>query len=564
MNPIDAYASAVVNGDVPAGKYHKLACARHLHDRAREGTSDFPYRFDLAKAERCFRFAEKLKHYKGEWAGQNIRLEPWQRFMIGSVIGWVHIATGLRRFRTAFNEVPRKNGKSLIAAVVLLYLTFFDGEEGAEGYSVATKRDQAKIVFNDCKKLVDSSGLKNKIKRQVSNLHREQTSSKLEPLGADHDSTDGLNPNAVCVDEMHAMKDRGMLDVMETATGARRQPVIYEITTFGSDPVSVWGDQHDYACKILDGVLVDETFFVFTAHADADDDWTSPDTARKANPNYGISVKPDDLAAKVTKAIGIPSAAATYKQKHLNLLVSSLHPCLSVDGWRRGQTTRFTLEEMEGELCFVGVDLASKIDLCALSFVFPPTPGRASWRLFQRIWTPADTVKDRQHRDRAPYQVWIDQGWLLTVPGKSIDKDVVRQEILRARGIVDIIQIGFDPWQDDAPIKALVADDGFDDTKVIEVPQSFAGMSAACKRIQAEILDACVDAGGCPVTGWSVSNAVASTDGKENLMFTKDPKKTKGRIDPLISATIGVALKLRQPKEPDSVYLTRGVRTLGA
>ena len=248
MNVVDAYAQSIVSGALPAGKYHKLACARHLRDRAREGTPEFPYRFDLEKAMLFFRFAEKLKHYKGEWAGQTIHLEPWEQFITGSVLGWVHAKTGNRRFRTAFTQVPRKNGKTLIAAIMLLYLTFFDGESGAEGYSVATKRDQSKIVFNDCKQLVQSSGLKKRIKVMVANLHREDTASKLEPLGADHDSTDGLNPNVVVVDEMHAMKDRGMLDVMETATGARRQPMIYEITTFGDDPVSPWGDQHDYAC----------------------------------------------------------------------------------------------------------------------------------------------------------------------------------------------------------------------------------------------------------------------------------------------------------------------------
>ncbi|MFH1604380.1 MAG: terminase large subunit, partial [Pseudomonadota bacterium] len=228
-----------------------------------------------------------MSHYKGEWAGKPIKLEPWERFILGSVIGWVNTETGMRRFRTAFNQIPRKNGKTLIAAIMLLYLAFFDGEPGGEGYCIALKRDQAKLVFNDARKLVLSSGLKTRIRAQVAALHRDDTTSKASPLGADHDSTDGLNPNVVIVDEMHGMKDRGMLDVMETATGARRQPLMYEITTFGSEPVSVWGDQNDYANKILDGVLVDESFFAFAAHADETDDWKSPETARKANPNYG-------------------------------------------------------------------------------------------------------------------------------------------------------------------------------------------------------------------------------------------------------------------------------------
>ena len=544
MNELDLYAKAVVDGAVPAGKYHKLACARHLRDRARENTPAFPYRFDMAKAERFFRFAEKLKHYKGEWAGQFIKLEPWQKFMTGSFIGWVHVGTGLRRFRTAFNQVPRKNGKTLIAAVVLLYLTFFDGEAGAEGYVVAMKRDQSKILFTDCKKLVQSSGLKDRITVQVANLHRSDTASKLEPLGADHNVTDGLNPNVVVVDEMHAMKDRGMLDVMETATGARRQPAIYEITTFGDDLVSVWGDQHDYACKILEGVLIDETFFTFASHADPDDDWTLPETARKANPNYGLSVSPEDLAAKVAKAKGIPSAAATYKQKHLNMVTNASNPCLSVDGWRKGQTD-WTPEEMLHEPCFVGIDLASKIDLCVMSFVFPPTIGRASWRLLQHIWTPADTLMDRAHRDRAPYPVWRDQGWLLESAGTQIDHQLLRAVLKDARTKYDIEQIGFDPWHADTLITQLVNEDGFSEQQVLAVPQTFAGMSSACLKMQAEILGGQVDARRCPVTAWAVSNCVDQTDGKDNMMFVK--KKSRGRIDPVVAPTIGMALALRMP-----------------
>ena len=558
MNPLDVYAQSVVSGAMPAGKYHRLACARHLRDRAREGTPEFSYRFDLAKAERFFRFSAQLKHYKGEWAGQHIRLEPWQQFVTGSVIGWVHTETGLRRFRTAFTQIPRKNGKSLIAAIVLLYLVFFDGEPGAEGYSVATKRDQAKIVFNDAKKLVQSSGLKDRISVLVANLHRDDTASKLEPLGADHDSTDGLNPSIVVGDEIHAMKDRGMLDVMETATGARRQPVIYLITTFGDDPVSPWGDQNDYGNKILEGVLVDESFFVFTAHADPTDDWSSPETARKANPNYGISVNPEDLAAKVLKAKGIPAAAATYKQKHLNLLVNASNPCLSVDGWRKGQGT-WTEAEMEHEPCFIGVDLASVIDLCSLTFLFPPAPGRPQWRLIQRIWTPAETLKDRAHRDRAPYDVWVEHGWLIAAPGTSVDHDLVRQEIVTARDRFEIQQIGFDPWHANAPIKSLIATDGFAETQVIAVPQTMPGMSSACLRMQAEILAGDVDARGCPVTAWAVSNTVDQRDAKGNMLFTK--KHSRGRIDPVVSATVAMSLALRKLGD-SSVYLTRGVLSL--
>lgn len=540
---IDAYADAVAAGEIPAGKYHRLACERHLRDRAREGTPAFPYRLDLELADRFVRFAQQLRHYKGEWAGQPIALEPYQIFRLGSLFGWVHTQTGLRRFRTAYNELPRKQGKSLEAAVVMLYGTFYDAEQGAEGYTIATKREQAKIVFNDAKALVLSSGLKSRIDVRVGNLNRQVTNSKLEPLGADHDSTDGLNPHIVCVDEFHAHKDRGLIDVMETATGARRQPIFFQITTAGDDPVSPCGDQHDYACKILDGVIEDETFFAFISHADADDDWLDERTWQKANPNWNVSIKPDDMRALAMKAKNMPSASATFKQKRLNVWVNASTSCLSVEGWKAGQS-EWDESEMVGQPCYVAVDLASKIDLMAATALFPPTVDRKTWRAIQRLWTPKDTLAERAHRDRAPYDIWEDRGWLITPDGVSLDHDLVRQQILEWRGLFQILKIGFDPWHADTPIKNLVTLDGFAETDVLEVAQTYQGMSAACLAMQADILGGLVDARGCPVTAWSVSNTVGQVDGKNNLMFTKG--KSRGRIDPVISMTIARALAVRQ------------------
>jgi phage terminase large subunit-like protein len=558
MNEIDAYARSVVAGKVPAGKYHRLACERHLRDRARENNPEFPYRFDYAKAERFFKFAAQLRHYKGEWAGSRIVLQPYQRFRLGSLFAWTHTKTGLRRFRTAYNEIPRKNGKSLEAAVVALYVTFFDGEPGAEGYTIATKRDQAKIVWRDAKKLVLSSGLRQRITVLAANLHLEARSQKLEPLGADADSTDGLNPHLIITDEFHKHKTRDLIDVMETATGARRQPLHFQITTAGDDPVSPCGDQHDYACKILEGVLEDETFFAFIAHADEGDPWADESTWIKANPNWNVSIKPDDLRALARKALGIPAAAATFQQKRLNIWLNATAPCLSLDGWRAGQS-EWAEDEMQGQECFVGIDLASKLDLTSLSYVFPPTEARPTWRVIQRIWTPGETLPDRVHRDRAPYDVWVQQGWLRAVPGKKLDHEVIREEILAGQKRFRIKQIGFDPWHADDPIRRLTTLDGFDETAVIEVAQTFQGLSAACARVQADVMAGLVDARGCPVTAWAASNTVPQYDGKENILFSK--KRSRGRIDPILSITDGVELFRRQPQpvaEPQYQMLVFG------
>lgn len=535
MNVIDRYAQHVVAGKVPAGKYHKLACVRHQRDRAHESTRTFPFRFDVARAERFFRFASHLRHYKGQWAGQLIVLQPYQLFRLGSLFAWVHTKTGLRRFRTAYNELPRKNGKSLEAAIVALYVSFFDGEAGAEGYCIANKREQAKIVFNDCKKLVSSSGLRSRIDVLTVNLHRDDTASKLEPLGADRDSTDGLNPNLVTVDEAHAMKHRGLIDVMETATGSRRQPLINWITTAGTDPFSPCGDQHDYACKVLDRVLVDESFFAFIAHADLDDDVWAESTWRKANPNFGISVLPDDLRALALKAKNMPPAAAAFKQKRLNLWVNTLTPWLSLEGWRRGQT-EWSLSDMQHERCWVGVDLSSKIDLTAVVLLFPPTETRLSWRLVPWCLTPAATLEERAHRDKAPYLQWMGPTrlgrTLRTNPGNRIDQDVVRDMVHEAAEQFDVQAIGIDQWNAGNLVTDL-SDDGF---TVVEVPQNLRQMSAPSKDFEADVLDGLVDASGDPLMTWCVSNVIVERDSKDNLYPTK--KRSRGRIDPVVAALL--------------------------
>jgi phage terminase large subunit-like protein len=543
VNEIDRYARGVASGRIPAGKYHRLACARHLRDRAREGTKGFPYRFELARAERFFRFAEQLKHYKGEWAGQRITLQPHQRFRLGSLFAWTQVETGLRRFRTIYWEIPRKNGKSLEAAIVALYATFFDGEPGAEGFVIATKRAQAKIVFADCKRLVQSSGLRSRITVLMANLHYERVAAKLEPLGADSDSTDGLNPQIVIIDEAHAMKHRGMIDVMETATGARRQPVVLWITTAGSDPLTPCGDQHHYACQVLERVLTDETFFAFIAHADDDDPPFVVKTWKKANPNYGVSVKPDDLKALAHKARFMPAAAAAFKQKRLNLWVNAIAPWLSIEGWRRGQSI-WPLEDLAGLECYLGIDMSSKIDLTAVTALFPPAPPASSrWRIVCWCLTPEDTLDDRAHRDRAPYRLWKTLGVLRTNPGNRIDQDVVRAIVTEARERFTVRQVGIDPWNAGNLVKDL-ADDGLE---VLEVPQTMAQMSGPAKEFEADVLDGLVDAGDNPVVTWAVSNVRVQTDNKDNIYPTK--KRSRGRIDPVIATLI--ARKLAALDTPD-------------
>jgi phage terminase large subunit-like protein len=577
-----AYEAAVLDGMQPACKWVRRAVERNRRDLARIGTPDFPYVFDdRAAGARCFA-SEQFPHIKGPKAvmvgqddqgrslWQTIELEPWQCWLQSTVYGWKHARTGRRRFKVALILVPRKNAKSTLGAINILCALTVDGEGGAEVYSAATTRDQAKvsaeIAWEQARRTPsfrEAFGIRIGAKT-TRVLEIPDTASRFSPLSADAHSLDGLNVSFALIDELHAHKTRAVWDVLETATGARDQPMLYAITTAGSDVLGICYEKLEYLRKILDGLTSDEEFFGVEYTLDEGDEWDDERVWAKANPNLGVSVSLDDLRRKAREARQSPGARNNFLTKHLNVWVTAQTPCLSVVGWRNGQSPaarhQAWLEELRHESCWVGLDLASKIDLCALSFVFPPTAGRPRWRLIQHLWTPADTLLHRAHRDRAPYGVWVEQGWLKTTPGTRIDQRVVRETLCAARELYDIAAIGFDPWHGDKLIVELVQEDGFAEDQVLEVPQTYAGMSSACLRVQAEILDANMDAGGCPVTAWAVSNVVGQRDGKDNLMFAKG--KSRGRIDPVIAPTIAVAMYLKEPLEGPSVYESRGALVL--
>lgn len=549
-NPVNAYARAVTSGKVPAGKFHRLACVRHLEDRKREKTARFPYRFDVELAAKVVRFFAQLKHYKGEWVGQPIILEPWQVFVVGSVFGWVRKkAPHLRRFRKAYIEIPRRNGKSVLAAGVALYATFFDGEPGAEGYIAATKRDQAKIVFDFAKTMVRMSGLKSHIKINAWNLHQEETSSKLETLSADHDSMDGLSIHICVLDEYHAQKTRGIIDVTETAMGSRRQPVLFEITTAGSDPLSPCGVEHDYACRLLNGIFQDETFFTLIAHADEGDDPFAVATWKKANPNYAVSVKPEDLLALAKKARQMPEALATFRQKRLNIWINTATPWLNIEGWRAGQTVWDDDTALHGRPCWGGVDLSSLEDLSSFVLAFPPDEDADRWRLRCWFFSPADGLGGHAQKARAPYKQWAEEEYIITNDGNRIDQNMIKRVILDACSVYDIRCVGFDPWNADKLITEI-NEEAREDMAII-IPQNFANFSHPSKEFGAEVAGARVDAGGNPVMAWMVSNVVVEVDSNENIRPTKNPKKSRGRIDGVVAAIMAMKLALAEPAWAD-------------
>ncbi len=557
-SPIDAYARSVVDGAIPAGQYHRGACRRFLADRERDDLV-----FDEAAAERAIAFFPRLRHYKGQWAGTPIQLEPWQQFLVGQLFGWRE-SGGLRRFRSAYVEVPRKNGKTLLAAVIGLYTTFFDAEPGAEGYCAATTRDQAYLVFRDADLLVQRTpALAHRVDRAGKYLLR-RGAAQLRTLSAKDDSLDGLSPHLVVIDEYHAHRTRGLYDVLETALGAREQPLFLTITTAGSDPRSPCGELHDHACRVLDTAVTDDRLLAFIAHADADDDPHAEATWRKANPNLGVSVLVDDMLALSERARSMPSALTSFRQKRLNVWVEAASPWLHIEAWQAGQST-WDRAPVEGRRCWGGLDLAAKIDLAAFVLLFLPEDDDADprWQLLAWFFTPAQGLRDRARRWHVPLQRWVDDGLVQVTPGARIHHGAIRDAVVDAADRFRIERVGFDPWNIGNFDHELQDVLGWDEDRVVEVPQSFARLTWASKEFEAEVAAGHVDAGGNEVLAWMAANVTVDQDRNENIKPSKDPKKLRGRIDGIVATVIAREVARLDEAVGGSPYTAeRGIQTV--
>lgn len=584
------YAVDVAGGKIIAGKYVRLACERHLSDL--DGGHERGLWFDVAAASRAVGFFGFLKHSKGEWAGRPLTLRPWQAFIIGCLFGWMReygqcasceawavldplgrqITCGnpdcvalpsapaktawVRRFRTAYEEIARKNGKSTLAAGVGLLLAFFDDEPGAEVYAAATKRDQAKIVWGEAARMVKASvALNKRITLLTSNMHVLTRAQKFEPLGADNDSTDGLNIHGAIVDELHAHKTRSMVDVLETATGARRQPLINYITTAGYDRHSVCWEKHDYGVKVLEGVFEDDSYFAFIAALDIDDDWTDPANLAKANPNLGVSVKLDDLMMKCDRAKQVPGQQNAFRRLHGNVWTEQAERWLDIAVYDEN-TDEPDPDELKGRPGYAGLDLSSTTDLTALEIYFPDEAGEGgAWLSF--YFVPAENIRRRAERDGVPYDVWRDQGFIVPTEGNVVDYDFLREKL---NSLVDdgyeIQEVAYDPWNATQLVTNLMSD-GF---TCVPIRQGFASLAAPTKEFEKLLLARRFRMGKNPVTRWAASNVAVEQDAAGNLKPSK--KKSTERIDPMVAKIMALDRATRHEDEGDSKYETEPLEWL--
>ncbi len=463
-----------------------------------------------------------LPHTQGEWAkppAQRIRLEGWQCFTLGSVLGWRRL-DGTRRFRFVYEEVARKNAKSTKAAGLGMYLAFMDGEPGAEVYSAAVKRDQAKIVWLAARRMVlGTPKLRTRINVLAGNLNDPVTASKFEPLGADADSTDGLNVHAAIVDELHAHKTREMLDVLVTATGARRQPLIFIITTAGSNLAGVCYDTRTYITKILEGVVDDDAAFGVIYTIDDTDDWGDERCWFKANPNLHVSVKLDGLREEAKKAKATPAARAAFLTKRLNVWVNADLPFFDMTLWARAAMT-IDPAACAGDPCYLGLDLASKSDLAAMIAVWL-RDGHVY--VATRFYLPRELVLAGAHAEMAHFAGWAAAGHLTLTEGNLIDFGVIREDIKALAKLVSLQEIGYDPYQATQIVTEL-SESGL---ALVEIPQTVKQLSGPMKAVRDLLRDGKLHHDGNPVMAWCVSNVVAHEDANENVFPRKSARALK-------------------------------------
>lgn len=497
--------------------------------KTKKPVSSAKYWFDQETADKAVAFfAECLTHTTGEWRGKPFVLDDWQADIVRQIFGWKR-EDGTRRYRTVFIALPRKNGKTTLAAGLALYALYCDGELGAQVINAAADREQAALCFDSAKGMVENERelfTRSEVFRR--SITVPNTGSSYKVLSSEAFTKHGLSVSYAGCDELHAWPDRELYDVLVTSMGARRQPLTVITTTAGYDKQSLCYELWDYATKVRDGIIPDDTFLPVIYAADPDDDWTDPKTWKKANPAFNVTVMEDFYAQECAKARALPAYENTFRRLYLNQWTESDSRWLSSDAWL---ACGGELPDLTGELCFAGLDLATTTDIAALVLAFPKGP---DVYLMPFFFVPEEAIQKRAKKDRVPYDVWVQQGHIIATPGAVIDYGIIRRTINELGEKYQIKEIAFDRWNA-TQISTQLEGDGFE---MVGFGQGFASMSAPTKEFEARVIGKTLHHGNNPVLTWMASNVTVEQDAAGNMKPSK--KKSTEKIDGIVAAIMSL------------------------
>ena len=511
--------------------------------------------YDKKKADRAVTFIENLCHTKGKWAGTRFWLLPWQEQLIRDIFGIVK-ADGNRQFRTAFVEICKKVGKSELAAAIALYLLYADNEPSAEVYGAAADRQQASIVFDVAKQMVEMSPAlmkRSKLMAATKRIVNYGNAGYYQVLSAEVGGKHGFSVSGLVFDEIHTQPNRQLYDVLtKGSSDARQNPLHFIITTAGNDRHSIAFELHTKAVDILEGRRVDPTFYPVVYGLKDDEDWEDEANWYKVNPSLGYTVDIERLRDAYREAKQNPADEITFKWLRMNMWVSSTTAWIPDAIYMRGNEP-IDMDALEGRDCYAGLDLSSTGDITALVLMFPPRDMDEKYIVLPFFWVPEDTIPRRVKANSVPYDVWEKQGHILATEGNVIHYDFIEKFIYDLAEKYHILEIAVDRWNATQMIQNLEGE-GF---TIVPFGQGFSSMSAPTKEFYRLLMEGQIIHGGHPVLRWMAGNVVIDTDPAGNIKVTK--AKSKEKIDGIVAAIMALDRCIRQEGQGGSVYDERGL-----
>lgn len=543
-DPVSEYAQSVVDGKRIAGPHVRDTCARHMADLKNGPKRGL--KWDLAKANKAIRFYETvLKLNGGEFEGQSFILLPWQKFVVGSIFGWLG-SDGTRRFRMVYVETAKGSGKSPLAAGIGMMGLVADGEARAEIYSAATKKDQAMILFRDAVAMVDQSpALSQRLQKSGTgekcwNLAYTRAGSFFRPISSD-DGQSGPRPHVALVDELHEHKTNTVIEMLRAGTKSRRQALIFTITNSGASKIGPCWSYHEYGAKVARGDLIADSFFSYICALDEGDDPFEDESCwPKANPSLQDADLPGYkyIREQVTDAKGMPSKESMVRRLNFCEWTGAESPWLGHEIWKDAHRD-YALADLRGRRALAGLDLSSTTDLTGLVFLVEPIDPGEPWKIVPFGWLPEVGLAEKEKKDSVPYAEWKAQGLLNTTPGKAIRKRIILQKLSAMSDFFEIIACAYDRWRIE-DLMSLAEDEGITLPTMVPFGQGYKDMSPAVETFEALLLNGMLVHNSHKVLTWCAGNAVIEQDTAENRKLNKEA--ATGRIDLIVAAVMAAGL----------------------